>query len=51
MAKPNHQADIKNHNNTTLDHNNEAFKQAQDNHANQLNRNNQRYQGGKKGGK
>lgn len=42
----NHQANIKNHNNTTLDHNNDAYKKATDNHANQLNQNNQRFQGG-----
>ncbi len=51
MGKPNHNADIKNHNNTTLDKNNDTYRQATDNHADQLNPNNQRYQGGKKGGK
>ncbi|MDE7391476.1 MAG: hypothetical protein K2M90_03305 [Treponemataceae bacterium] len=51
MGKPNHQADIKNHNQTTLDYNNITYKQATDNHANQLNENNQLYQGGKKSGK
>lgn len=47
----NHQANIKNDNNTTLNRNNKTYKQAQDNRANQLNENNQRFQGGKKGGK
>lgn len=42
----NHQADIKNHNNTTLDRNNETYKKATDNHAKQLNQNNQLFQGG-----
>lgn len=44
--KKNHRTDIKNHNNTTLDKNNDAYKQAQDNHTNLLNENNRRYQGG-----
>ncbi|MBN2694461.1 hypothetical protein JXR93_07350 [bacterium] len=35
----NHKADQKNHNNTTLDKNNESYKKAQDNHANQKNPN------------
>ncbi len=48
MGKPNLQADIKNDNNTTLDENNDTYKQATDNHANQLNKNNWRYKGGKK---
>ncbi len=48
MGKPNLQADIKNHNNTTLDENNITYKQATDNHADQLNQNNQLYQSSKK---
>lgn len=51
MGKTNHQADIKNDNNTTLDNNIITYKKATDNHANELNPNNQRYQGGKKRGK
>ncbi len=48
MGKPNHNADIKNHNNTTLDKNNDTYKKATDNHANELNKNNWRYQNSKK---
>ena len=33
-------ADMRNSNNTTLNHNNHAYKTAQDNHANQMNPNN-----------
>lgn len=44
MRKQNHEADIKNHNGTTLDRNNVTYKQAQDNHSNQLNQNNRLYQ-------
>ena len=37
MGKGNHQADISNSNQTSLDHNNHDYKAAMDNHANQLN--------------
>lgn len=51
MGKPNHNADIKNHNNTTLDKNNATYRNAQDNHANQLNPNNPKFQPQKTGKK
>ena len=48
---PNHQADIKNHNNTTLDRNNAAYKNATNNHADQLNPNSSKFQPVKTGKK